>query len=67
MHSLPALTLELLALIQTDRPAALAIQPGAVPRIAELLRDVKALAEREDAFNAHTKNQNQGKHERTKN
>lgn len=54
MNTLPALTLELLDLIQHDRPAALAIHPGAVPRIAELLRDVRALAERERAFAEHT-------------
>lgn len=51
LEALPALTLELLALIQTDRPAALAIHAGAVPRVTELLRDVRALAERENAFN----------------
>ena len=61
MQSLPALTLELLAIIQTDRPAALAYHAGAVPRVAELLRDVRALAEREEAFNSQPKNQNQGK------
>lgn len=42
--------LELLALIQSDRPAALAINEAAAPRIAELVRDVQALAEREAAF-----------------
>lgn len=59
--TLPALTLELLDLIQHDRPAALAFHPGAVPRIAELLRDVRAMAERERAFSEHQQKNNQGK------
>lgn len=61
MNTLPSLTLELLDLIQHDRPAALAIHPGAVPRIAELLRDVRAMAERERAFSEDQQKNNQGK------